>query len=61
MARWGDGELSARVDEAGSDEVALVAGKITPNPGGVGPMTIAILMRNTVQAAESTLNNPSLS
>jgi methylenetetrahydrofolate dehydrogenase (NADP+)/methenyltetrahydrofolate cyclohydrolase len=33
-----------------------VAGKITPNPGGVGPMTIAMLMRNTVQAAErSTL------
>jgi methylenetetrahydrofolate dehydrogenase (NADP+)/methenyltetrahydrofolate cyclohydrolase len=29
-----------------------VAGKITPNPGGVGPMTIAMLMRNTVQAAE---------
>ena len=30
-----------------------VAGKITPNPGGVGPMTIAMLMRNTVRAAES--------
>ncbi len=29
-----------------------VAGKITPNPGGVGPMTIAMLMRNTVRAAE---------
>jgi methylenetetrahydrofolate dehydrogenase (NADP+) / methenyltetrahydrofolate cyclohydrolase len=29
-----------------------VAGKITPNPGGVGPMTIAMLMRNTVEAAE---------
>ena len=29
-----------------------VAGKITPNPGGVGPMTIAMLMRNTVLAAE---------
>ncbi|MFM8471719.1 MAG: bifunctional 5,10-methylenetetrahydrofolate dehydrogenase/5,10-methenyltetrahydrofolate cyclohydrolase [Limisphaerales bacterium] len=32
--------------------VQPVAGKITPNPGGVGPMTIAMLMRNTVQAAE---------
>jgi methylenetetrahydrofolate dehydrogenase (NADP+)/methenyltetrahydrofolate cyclohydrolase len=32
--------------------VQLVAGKITPNPGGVGPMTIAMLMRNTVWAAE---------
>jgi methylenetetrahydrofolate dehydrogenase (NADP+)/methenyltetrahydrofolate cyclohydrolase len=34
-------------------EVRLVAGKITPNPGGVGPMTIAMLMQNTVRAAES--------
>jgi methylenetetrahydrofolate dehydrogenase (NADP+) / methenyltetrahydrofolate cyclohydrolase len=33
--------------------VQLVAGKITPNPGGVGPMTIAMLMRNTVRAAEN--------
>jgi methylenetetrahydrofolate dehydrogenase (NADP+)/methenyltetrahydrofolate cyclohydrolase len=33
-------------------EVSQVAGKITPNPGGVGPMTIAMLMQNTVRAAE---------
>jgi len=32
--------------------VQPIAGKITPNPGGVGPMTIAMLMRNTVLAAE---------
>ena len=32
-----------------------IAGKITPNPGGVGPMTIAMLMQNTVRAAEMTL------
>lgn len=32
--------------------VQPVAGKITPNPGGVGPMTIAMLMHNTVWAAE---------
>ena len=32
--------------------VQPVAGKITPNPGGVGPMTIAMLMHNTVRAAE---------
>jgi methylenetetrahydrofolate dehydrogenase (NADP+) / methenyltetrahydrofolate cyclohydrolase len=32
--------------------VQPIAGQITPNPGGVGPMTIAMLMRNTVQAAE---------
>ena len=32
--------------------VQPLAGKITPNPGGVGPMTIAWLMQNTVRAAE---------
>ena len=31
--------------------VQPLAGKITPNPGGVGPMTIAMLLRNTVRAA----------
>jgi methylenetetrahydrofolate dehydrogenase (NADP+)/methenyltetrahydrofolate cyclohydrolase len=34
-----------------SPEVAEVAGYLTPVPGGVGPMTIAMLLRNTVQAA----------
>ena len=33
------------------DEAAQVAGAITPVPGGVGPMTIACLLRNTLQAA----------
>ncbi|MCY4473494.1 MAG: bifunctional methylenetetrahydrofolate dehydrogenase/methenyltetrahydrofolate cyclohydrolase [Kistimonas sp.] len=33
------------------DEARLRAGRITPVPGGVGPMTIAMLMKNTVQAA----------
>jgi methylenetetrahydrofolate dehydrogenase (NADP+)/methenyltetrahydrofolate cyclohydrolase len=33
-------------------EVQPIAGRITPNPGGVGPMTIALLMQNTVRAAE---------
>jgi methylenetetrahydrofolate dehydrogenase (NADP+)/methenyltetrahydrofolate cyclohydrolase len=32
-------------------EAAQVAGAITPVPGGVGPMTIAVLLRNTVVAA----------
>ena len=32
--------------------VSQVAGAITPNPGGVGPMTIAMLLSNTVRAAE---------
>jgi methylenetetrahydrofolate dehydrogenase (NADP+)/methenyltetrahydrofolate cyclohydrolase len=36
--------------------VQQVAGKITPNPGGVGPMTIAMLMQNTVRAAEISGN-----
>ena len=34
-------------------EVQPVAGLITPNPGGVGPMTIAMLLANTARAAES--------
>ena len=34
------------------DAVREVASKITPVPGGVGPMTIAMLMQNTVTAAE---------
>ncbi len=34
--------------------VQPLAGWITPNPGGVGPMTIAMLMQNTVRAAERT-------
>jgi len=37
--------------------VQPIAGKITPNPGGVGPMTIAMLMQNTVRAAECSLKS----
>lgn len=36
--------------------VQPIAGKITPNPGGVGPMTIAMLLQNTVRAAELTVS-----
>ena len=36
--------------------VQPLAGLITPNPGGVGPMTIAMLMRNTVRAAEMAIH-----
>jgi methylenetetrahydrofolate dehydrogenase (NADP+)/methenyltetrahydrofolate cyclohydrolase len=36
------------------DEVKEVASAISPSPGGVGPMTIAMLLRNTVRAAEIT-------
>jgi methylenetetrahydrofolate dehydrogenase (NADP+)/methenyltetrahydrofolate cyclohydrolase len=50
-AAKGGSRLVGDVDFAG---VQPVAGKITPNPGGVGPMTIAMLMQNTVRAAERT-------
>src|SRR5690606_36125489 len=42
------GRLVGDVDFAGASQVA---GAITPVPGGVGPMTIAVLLRNTVVAA----------
>jgi methylenetetrahydrofolate dehydrogenase (NADP+)/methenyltetrahydrofolate cyclohydrolase len=35
--------------------VAEVAGWLSPNPGGVGPMTVALLMTNVVEAAERVL------
>jgi methylenetetrahydrofolate dehydrogenase (NADP+)/methenyltetrahydrofolate cyclohydrolase len=40
------------------DAVKDVAGKITPVPGGVGPMTIAMLLRNTLTAAELLVGEP---
>ena len=40
------------VGDVNYDEAAEVAGYITPVPGGVGPMTIAMLMANTLRAAE---------
>ena len=40
-------------DFAGAQDVA---GAITPVPGGVGPMTVALLLQNTVQAAEKQLS-----
>ncbi len=42
-----------------SEAAATVAGAITPVPGGVGPMTIAMLLVNTLQAARlRTLSSP---
>jgi len=48
------------VGDVAYDEAAQVAGAITPVPGGVGPMTIAMLMRNTLVAAyrRAGLNDP---
>ncbi len=40
------------VGDVAFDEVKEVAGAITPVPGGVGPMTIAMLLKNTLRAAE---------
>ena len=48
-----DNKLCGDVDFASAKEVAS---KITPVPGGVGPMTIAMLMENTCLAAENTLD-----
>jgi methylenetetrahydrofolate dehydrogenase (NADP+)/methenyltetrahydrofolate cyclohydrolase len=49
MNRNDEGKLCGDVDFAGVSEVA---GFITPVPGGVGPMTIAMLLVNTLEAAE---------
>jgi len=43
-----DGKL---VGDVAFDEVAEVAGAITPVPGGVGPMTVTMLLQNTLEAA----------
>lgn len=49
MNRDENGKLCGDVDFA---EVKEIAGSITPVPGGVGPMTIAMLMQNTMLAAQ---------
>ena len=48
--RMENGKLCGDVD---FDSAKDVAGAITPVPGGVGPMTIACLMANTIKAAQS--------
>jgi len=50
--RTPEGKLSGDVDFA---EVREVAGWISPVPGGVGPMTVAMLLVNTVEAAERSI------
>lgn len=52
MHRAEDGSLHGDVDFGG---VAEVAGAITPVPGGVGPMTVTMLLDNTVRAARRQL------
>jgi methylenetetrahydrofolate dehydrogenase (NADP+)/methenyltetrahydrofolate cyclohydrolase len=51
MNRDDAGKLCGDVDFANTKEVA---GYITPVPGGVGPMTITMLLVNTIEAAERT-------
>jgi methylenetetrahydrofolate dehydrogenase (NADP+)/methenyltetrahydrofolate cyclohydrolase len=51
MNRGADGKL---VGDVQFGEAARRAGAITPVPGGVGPMTIAMLLANTVELAERT-------
>lgn len=53
MDRDENGKLCGDVD---FDEVEKIAGAITPVPGGVGPMTIAMLMKNTLTAAKNAHN-----
>jgi methylenetetrahydrofolate dehydrogenase (NADP+)/methenyltetrahydrofolate cyclohydrolase len=48
-----DGTIKSKtVGDVDFDSVHEVAGWITPVPGGVGPMTVAMLLRNTVEATE---------
>ena len=52
--RTADGKLTGDVDfEAAAEKAAF----ITPVPGGVGPMTVAMLLRNTLQAADNHDSN----
>jgi methylenetetrahydrofolate dehydrogenase (NADP+)/methenyltetrahydrofolate cyclohydrolase len=50
-----DGRLCGDVD---FEAVRQVAGAITPVPGGVGPMTIAMLLKNTLTAARLQTDSP---
>ena len=52
ISRSDDGKLCGDVDEV---SVSDVAAALTPVPGGVGPMTITMLLRNTLTAAENSV------
>jgi methylenetetrahydrofolate dehydrogenase (NADP+)/methenyltetrahydrofolate cyclohydrolase len=55
MNRLPNGKLAGDVD---FEDVRQVASAITPVPGGVGPMTIAMLMANTLVAAYRSVGLP---
>ncbi|HBX26644.1 MAG TPA: bifunctional methylenetetrahydrofolate dehydrogenase/methenyltetrahydrofolate cyclohydrolase, partial [Gammaproteobacteria bacterium] len=44
------------VGDVDFEDVSTVAGAITPVPGGIGPMTIACLLANTLEAAKRTVS-----
>ncbi|PKW27323.1 methylenetetrahydrofolate dehydrogenase (NADP+)/methenyltetrahydrofolate cyclohydrolase [Phycicoccus duodecadis] len=52
VSRVDDGSGKGRVAGDVADDVWDVAGYVSPNPGGVGPMTRALLLSNVVEAAE---------
>ena len=54
MNRNAEGKLCGDVDYEG---VRQVAGAITPVPGGVGPMTITMLLMNTLESAQNQLKS----
>ena len=54
----GDGGKDRLVGDVDLESAAAVAGAITPVPGGVGPMTIAMLLRNTLVAAHKRAGLP---
>ena len=56
--RIGEGDARRLVGDVDFDAVRPVAGAITPVPGGVGPMTIACLLANTVTAAARAAGLP---
>jgi methylenetetrahydrofolate dehydrogenase (NADP+)/methenyltetrahydrofolate cyclohydrolase len=54
------GNKSGLVGDVDFAAVAEIAAAITPVPGGVGPMTIALLLRNTLQAASAQAESETL-
>lgn len=53
LAVGADGKAGRLVGDVAYEEARVVAGAITPVPGGVGPMTIACLLQNTLRAAST--------
>ena len=49
------------VGDVDFNDVKEVASQITPVPGGVGPMTVAMLMSNTLEGAKRTLTKANVS